>query len=192
MDQKNFTNFYFDRRGNRQQSYGNGTKKAVKHFTDLDVYQKALEASVFVAKNFRPAPEVSSSSGNKGQPGTKGATSDGTDLQSAGNIGSGMTNNFILKNMVALALAIPHLIAQAHSSRFGSSEQCLLTLDKVMLDCNRMVVYLEQTRDICETGVELDQFEQQIKNYFFIRQKVLNLQRVWKKYIEINKEQQKQ
>ncbi len=187
MDQKNFTNFYFDRRGNRQQSYGNGTKKAVKHFTDLDVYQKALEASVFVAKNFRPAPDVDSSFENKGQIEAKG------DLpQSAGNVGSGMTNNFILKNMVALALAIPHLIAQAHSSRFGSSEQCLLTLDKVMLDCNRMVVYLEQTRDICETGVELDQFEQQIKNYFFIRQKVLNLQRVWKKYIEINKEQQKQ
>ena len=154
--------------------------------------EAARLASKILERNSRPIPEVSSPSGSQGQPGTKGATSDGTDLQSAGNIGSGMTNNFILKNMVALALAIPHLIAQAHSSRFGSSEQCLLTLDKVMLDCNRMVVYLEQTRDICETGVELDQFEQQIKNYFFIRQKVLNLQRVWKKYIEINKEQQKQ
>ena len=90
--------------------------------------------------------------------------------------------------MVALACSIPHLIAEAHSQRFGTGEQSLLTLDKVMLACNKMVVYLDQVRDICETGLELSQFEEQIKKYFFIRQKVLNLQRVWRKYIEINKQ----
>jgi len=60
-----------------------------------------------------------------------------------------------------------------------------------MLGCNKMVVYLEQARDICDTGIELTQFEEQTKKYFYIRQKVLNLQRVWRKYIEINKEEQK-
>ena len=97
------------------------------------------------------------------------------------------TKSYILKNMTALALSIPHLIAESHSCRFGSSEQCLLILDKVMLGCNKMVVYLEQARDICETGVELAQFEEQTKKYFYIRQKVLNLQRVWRKYIEVAK-----
>ena len=89
--------------------------------------------------------------------------------------------------MTALALSIPHQIAEAHSCRFGSSDQCLLILDKVMLGCNKMVVFLEQVRDICETGIELEQFEEQAKKYFYIRQKVLNLQRVWRKYIEVAK-----
>jgi hypothetical protein len=97
------------------------------------------------------------------------------------------TKNYIIKNMTALALSIPHQIAEAHSCRFGSSDQCLLILDKVMLGCNKMVVFLEQVRDICETGIELEQFEEQAKKYFYIRQKVLNLQRVWRKYIEVAK-----
>jgi len=89
--------------------------------------------------------------------------------------------------MTAFALSIPHQIAEAHSCRFGSSDQCLLILEKVMLGCNKMMAYLEQTRDICETGVELSQFEEQTQKYFYIRQKVLNLQRVWRKYIEVAK-----
>jgi len=147
MYQKNFTNY-------NKQPYN--PKKTVKHFTDLEVYQKALEASVFVSKNL-----------------CKNTTDE--------------TKSYILKNMTALALSIPHQIAQAHSCRFGSSDQCLLILDKVMLSCNKMVVYLEQARDICDTGVELTQFEEQTKKYFYIRQKVLNLQRVWRKYIEVAK-----
>ena len=147
MYQKNFTNY-------AQKPYS--PKKTVKHFTDLEVYQKALEAGVFVAKNL-----------------CKNTTDE--------------TKSYILKNMTALALSIPHQIAEAHSCRFGSSDQCLLILDKVMLNCNKMVVYLEQARDICETGVELSQFEEQTKKYFYIRQKVLNLQRVWRKYIEVAK-----
>jgi hypothetical protein len=161
MYNKNYTNY-----NNRPYN----PKKAVKHFTDLDVYQKALEASVFITKNLcRDAKSCVSTENN-------------IDIE---------TKSYILKNMSALALSIPHLIAESHSARFGSGEQCLFTLDKVMLNCNKMVVYLEQTRDICETGLELDQFEEQIKKYFFIRQKVLNLQRVWRKYIEINKQEQK-
>lgn len=151
MYQKNYTNY-------NKQSYN--PKKTVKHFTDLEVYQKALEASVFVSKNL-----------------CKNTTDE--------------TKTYILKNMTALALSIPHLIAESHSCRFGSSDQCLLILDKVMLGCNKMVVYLEQARDICETGVELTQFEEQTKKYFYIRQKVLNLQRVWRKYIEVAKQEEK-
>lgn len=46
-----------------------------------------------------------------------------------------------------------------------------------------MVVYLEQTRDICQTGIETARFKEEIDKYFYIRRKVLNLQRVWRKYI---------
>jgi hypothetical protein len=178
MYQKNYTNYYYKRRGTGDSSpsagnFGSGTfnpKKSVKHFTDLEVYQKALESSVFVIN------EISKKWIQK--------TAKLSDLEKE-------TQRYVVKNMVALACSIPHLIAEAHSQRFGTSEQSLLTLDKVMLGCNKMVVYLDQVRDICATGLELTQFEEQIKKYFFIRQKVLNLQRVWRKYIEINKQEQK-
>jgi len=56
-------------------------------------------------------------------------------------------------------------------------------LEKVMLNCNKMVVYLDQARDICATGLEVVKFEELQKKYLFIRRKVLNLQRSWQKYM---------
>jgi hypothetical protein len=57
--------------------------------------------------------------------------------------------------MIVVALSISHLVAKWHSMRFGAGEQCLLLLDKAMLNCNKRVVYLEQVRDIRATGLEL-------------------------------------
>jgi hypothetical protein len=184
MYQKNYTNY-------NNQPYN--PKKTVKHFTDLEVYQKSLEASVFVSKNLcRNVVETQfiASKANENNAKNQDAITcqDAMNRVSTGNEDiDAETKIYILKNMTALALSIPHQIAEAHSCRFGSSEQCLLILDKAMLGCNKMVVYLEQARDICETGVELAQFEEQTKKYFYIRQKVLNLQRVWRKYIEVAK-----
>ena len=166
MYQKNYTNYY-------KKPFT--PKKAVKHFTDLDVYQNALEAAVFTVAIL---DAFYCSIGGQEQKGTKKSKSDGT------------VKEYIIKNMSALALAIPHQIAEAHSKRFGSSDECLLILDKVMLGCNKMVVYLDQARDICQTGLELSQFEEQTEKYFFIRRKVLNLQRVWRKYINVAKQEQ--
>lgn len=150
----NYTNYY-------KQPYS--PKKAVKSFQDLDVYQKALEASVFAAKTIL---------GSKSQKKTRKIVSDFDD--------------YIIKNAAVLAANIPHLIAEAHSCRFGVGNQCLFVLDKVMLNCNKMIVYMEQIRDICETGIEHSQFEEQINKYLWLRRKVLNLQRVWRKYIQNN------
>jgi len=164
MYQKNYTNYY-------KKPFN--PKKTVKHFTDLDVYQKALEAAVFTTSILESfyQPKIKTKKIERNE--------------------SFCVKEYVIKNMAALALSIPHQIAEAHSKRFGSGEECLLILDKVMMNCNKMVVYLDQTRDICQTGLELAQFEEQVKKYFFIRQKTLNLQRVWRKYIEINKQEQK-
>jgi len=195
MYQKNYTNY-------NKQPYN--PKKTVKHFTDLEVYQKALEAGVFVAKNLcknavetprwgvletvhNNAPQSIAETSKKTEIDAPAATAKTPQRGVSTEDILLETKIYILKNMTALALSIPHQIAEAHSCRFGSSDQCLLILDKVMLSCNKMVVYLEQARDICETGVELAQFEEQTKKYFYIRQKVLNLQRVWRKYIEVAK-----
>jgi len=92
--------------------------------------------------------------------------------------------NLIIHNMLPCALGLPHLIAEAHSYRFGTGTDCLVLLEKVMVNCNKMVVYIEQVRDICQTGLEHEFFDELIKKYLYIRRKTLNLQRVWKKYIE--------
>lgn len=159
-------------------------KKAVKSFADLEVYQKSLEAGVFavntIFKNFKEKQAVLTKSTQTKKAKTKNSVSNIFDIQ-----------EYIIKNMMSCALNIPHQIAESHSTRFGTSEQCLLILDKVMLNCNKMAVYLEQTRDICDIGLEADQFDEQIKKYFYIRRKVLNLQRVWRKYIKINKQEGK-
>ena len=131
-------------------------KKPVKSFLDLEVYQKSLEAAVFVAKSIAMPKKKTKIS----------------ELE-----------KLIINTAVNCALSIPHQIAEAHSTRFGSQTSCLVFLEKVMLNCNKMVVYLEQIRDICKTNAEHEQFEELIKKYFYIRRKVLNLQRVWKKYM---------
>ncbi|MFA6048111.1 MAG: hypothetical protein WCV59_00170 [Parcubacteria group bacterium] len=143
-------------------------KKPVKSFQDLEVYQKSLEASVFVAKTLVP-----------------GIIGKGKKAKL-----SGEANKMIIEALLPTALGLPHLIAEAHSLRFGSSLECLARLEKTMMNCNKLIVYVEQARDISETGIEWEQFDEQIKKYLYIRRKVLNLQRSWKKFIEINKSQQ--
>ena len=145
---------------NRPGSGSYSPKKPVKSFMDLEVYQKALEAGVAVANSL-----------NKKEKNKK--SKELTEAES-----------LIFHNMLPCALGLPHLIAEAHSFRFGTGTDCLVLLEKTMVNCNKMVVYLEQTRDICQTGLEHEFFEELIKKYLYIRRKTLNLQRVWKKYIE--------
>ena len=240
MYNKNYTNY-------RPNKYSNSytPKKAVKNFKDLEVYQKALEGSVFAADeiiNFLKASKRSradiakaevdksqndgteengyaAKNGNVGSGdngtgnretengyaannGNVGSGDNGTGNRETengyaannGNVGSGtvdyevLIEQSIIKNMVWCALSIPHLIAESHSKRFGTEDECLKILDEVMLKCNKMVVYLEQTRDILQTGIESERFNEEINKYFYIRRKVLNLQRVWRKYINQNAE----
>jgi len=168
-------------------------KKPVKSFHDLEVYQQALEANVFVAKYFhperpsaeRPAAEIVRPCGKRSR-GDKDAISAGTIAKGSDNFGIGTV---IINTLINCSCMIPHLIAEAHSFRFGSQKECLILLEKVMLNCNKMVVYLDQARDICETGIETAQFEDLTKKYFYLRRRVLNLQRSWQKYIGMPKEE---
>ncbi len=47
-----------------------------------------------------------------------------------------------------MVLAIPRLIATAHSLRFSDHEKSIAILEDCMLKCNLAVVYLEQYRDL--------------------------------------------
>ena len=75
------------------------------------------------------------------------------------------------EKIITLALDLPVKIATAHSSRFGDQTNAIHDLEAVMLNCNLLVVYLEQYRDIENPSagsgqVETDFFDQQIKNEF--------------------------
>ncbi len=155
-------------------------KRPVKSFQDLEVYQKALEASVFVSKHLLSPrrPEHAA----PGEAGTERADNGGAES-------SPHAQDLIFKNMLPCALGIPHLIAEAHSYRFGSQNDCIVLLEKVMVNCNKMIVYAEQVRDICSTGVSKESFDDLIKKYFYIRRKVLNLQRSWKKFMHEKKQE---
>jgi len=159
-------------------------KKPVKSFQDLEVYQKALEASVFVAKTLAGAVEAKGNETAK-DGGTKETA--GKSQEQCRQRDVRERDDLIFRNMLPCALGLPHLIAAAHSVRFGAGSECLSTLEKVMLNCNKMVVYLEQTRDICQPDIAWEQFDELIKKYLYIRRKTLNLQRSWKKYIILNK-----
>lgn len=86
------------------------------------------------------------------------------------------------EKIITLALDLPVKIATAHSFRFGDQTNAIHDLEDVMLNCNLLVVYLEQYRDIENTEVETDFFDQQIKNILSTRTKVLHLQMSWKKF----------
>jgi len=83
---------------------------------------------------------------------------------------------------VANALDLPVKIATAHSLRFGDQEQAIRILEEIMLACNVLIVYLEQYRDIENTEIEPEFFEEQIKNILSTRQKILHLQKSWQKF----------
>ena len=86
------------------------------------------------------------------------------------------------EKMTAMALDLPVKVATAHSLRFGDQVRAIETLEKIMLNCNLLVVYLEQYRDIENKEIEPEFFEEQIKNLLSTRTKILHLQMSWKKF----------
>ena len=95
------------------------------------------------------------------------------------------------EKMTAMALDLPVKVATAHSLRFGDQVRAIETLEEIMLNCNLLVVYLEQYRDIenlpagkAGKTIEPEFFEEQIKNLLSTRMKILHLQRSWQKFAQ--------
>ena len=86
------------------------------------------------------------------------------------------------EKMTAMALDLPVKVATAHSLRFGDQVRAIETLEEIMLNCNLLIVYLEQYRDIENKEIEPEFFEEQIKNLLSTRTKILHLQMSWKKF----------
>ena len=133
-------------------------RRPVRSFRDLEVYQKALEGAVMVAKDILPILK---------------------DV------------DYPLRDEMALcSLEIPRFIAEAHSVRFDDKDAGLILLNKSMAGCNKMVVYLEQVRDIYSDKVEKVLIEELIRKYIYNRRKIFNLYKTWKRFIEQDKDKE--
>lgn len=93
-------------------------------------------------------------------------------------------------NPVILALDLPVKIAMAHSLRFSDQTKAIQMLEEIMLNCNILVVYLEQYRDLENADIESEFFVEQIKSILTVRGKILRLQFSWKKFSEQYKNKQ--
>ena len=85
-------------------------------------------------------------------------------------------------NLVSLALDLPVKMATAHSLRFSDQAKAIQMLEEIMMECNILVVHLEQYRDLENSDVELEFFTEQIKTILTTRGKILRLQFSWKKF----------
>lgn len=88
----------------------------------------------------------------------------------------------IKDKLLECCLRIPELIAIAHSRRFEEKDE-LKTMDEALETCNKVVVYLEQARDIFVKALEeRAACDDLIKRYILIRRKIFNLYKAWKKF----------
>lgn len=83
---------------------------------------------------------------------------------------------------VSLALDLPVKIATAHSYRFSDKPKSIAILEEVMLGTNILIVYLEQYRDVENTDIEIEFFEEQINSLLSCRWKTMHLARSWEKF----------
>ena len=65
--------------------------------------------------------------------------------------------------LTTMALDLPLKVAAAHSLRFGDQTRAIEALEEVMLNCNLLVVYLEQYRDIENKDIEPEFLKNKLK-----------------------------
>jgi len=87
----------------------------------------------------------------------------------------------IRNKLISCCLDIPTSLAVAHSRRFEKGDE-LKIMEAIMEECNKIVVYLEQVRDIFVQDLDRVLCEDLIKRYTYVRRKILNLYRAWMKF----------
>lgn len=85
-------------------------------------------------------------------------------------------------NLVACAMAIPLYVAESHSLRFSDFKMAVATLEKAMLSCNKMIVYLEQAVGLYGAKLDVDLVEDLMRRYIDVRGKMFRLEKSWQRY----------
>ncbi len=90
----------------------------------------------------------------------------------------------VKEKLMEIALYIPSSLAVAHSRRFEAQDE-LKIMEEILEACNKTVVYLEQARNIFGQNLDKALCEDLIKRYIYVRRKILNLYRAWKRFQKI-------
>lgn len=88
----------------------------------------------------------------------------------------------LLEGMTNCALSIPLYIAEAHGMRFSDFKVAIQTLEKGMLGCNKMIVYLEQVKGIYGKQFIGDLLDELSGRYMDLRGKMFRLEKSWQKF----------
>ncbi|MFA6273213.1 MAG: hypothetical protein WC673_01850 [Candidatus Paceibacterota bacterium] len=88
----------------------------------------------------------------------------------------------LLEGMTNCALSIPLFIAESHGMRFSDFKVAVVTLEKAMLGCNKMIVYLEQVAGIYGAKLSSDLIEDLSRRYMDVRGKMFRLEKSWQKF----------
>jgi hypothetical protein len=130
------------------------TKKPIRSFRDLEVYQRTQEIATQIMKTIAP-------------------------VLSGKNYHSESA-------FIETALSIPEKMAEAHSRRFDDEQLALQLLNDTKIKCNKMIVYLEQIKNIYgedKEGIDKVVCEDIIKKYNVVRIKIRNLYKAWYKFM---------
>ena len=88
----------------------------------------------------------------------------------------------LLENMINCSLSIPLWIGESHSLRFSNFPLAILTLEKAMAGCNKMIIYLEQVLGIYGQKLPADLVEDLMRRYIENRGKMFRLEKSWQKF----------
>lgn len=88
----------------------------------------------------------------------------------------------LLENMINCSLSIPLWIGESHSLRFSNFPLAILTIEKAMAGCNKMIIYLEQVLGIYGQKLPGDLIEDLMRRYIELRGKMFRLEKAWQKF----------
>lgn len=88
----------------------------------------------------------------------------------------------LLEGMTNCALSIPLYVAESHGMRFSDFRLAIATIEKAMLGCNKMIVYLEQVSGIYGTKLSVDLIDDLSRRYMDVRGKMFRLEKSWQKF----------
>lgn len=80
------------------------------------------------------------------------------------------------------AMAVPLLIAEAHSLRFADFALAVGYLEKAMAATNKMVVYLEHAKGLYGSKLDAALVDDLTGRYTDVRIKMFRLEKSWKKF----------
>lgn len=149
-------------------------KRPVKSFLDLEIYQKALGLTAEIFKRLETDWGGSAADTARSLKSKPPSEIEGTNpfLKQ---------KEVLIDTLLTTILELPKLLAKGHGLRFAEPPSAVKTMEGAMLTCNKIVVYLELYRDLCNKNIEFDFFDEAIKSYLALRFKILHLIKSWER-----------